>query len=238
MSETTPDRWAEVDRYLVELVVRPDPALEVGNRDAAAAGLPAIQVSAAQGAFLAGLVKIAGARKVLEIGTLGGYSTSWIAGALPAGGKVLSLELEAKHAEVARRNLQRTGVADRVEVRVGPALESLGRLPTDPLAPFDFVFIDADKVEYEEYLRGVLRVAHPGTVIVADNVVRQGAILDGSHPDARVGGIRRFLEAVARTSELEGTVVQMVGAKGYDGMAILRVRDGPRTERSAVGRPS
>lgn len=225
------ERWAEVDRYLAELVVRPDPALEAGNRDAAAAGLPSIQVSASQGAFLGLLAKIAGARTVLEIGTLGGYSTSWIARALPADGKVISLELEPKHADVARRNLERTGVSDRVEIRVGPALDSLRKLAGDPLAPFDFVFIDADKVEYTDYLRGVLPVTRPGTVIVADNVVRQGSIVDPAHADPRVGGIRRFLEETASSPELESVVLQMVGAKGYDGMAILRVRDAPAKRR-------
>jgi predicted O-methyltransferase YrrM len=225
MSDAMSERWAEVDRYVTDLVVRPDPALEAGNRDAAAAGLPSIQVSAPQGAFLGLLAKIAGARIALEIGTLGGYSTTWIARALPSDGKVVSLELEEKHAQVARRNLKRAGVSDRVEIRVGPALESLKQLPGDPLAPFDFVFIDADKVEYSDYLRGVLRVTHPGSVIVADNVVRQGSIVDPAHADPRVGGIRRFLEEVARTPELESDVIQMVGAKGYDGMAILRVRD-------------
>jgi predicted O-methyltransferase YrrM len=227
MNDAMADRWSAVDRYLSDLVVRPDPELEAANVDAAAEGLPSIQVSAVQGAFLALLVRISGARKVLEIGTLGGYSTSWMARALPAGGRVLSLELDSKHAAVARRNLERAGVGDRVEVRVGPALESLKRLVDDPLVPFDFVFIDADKVEYEEYLAGVLRVAHPGTVIVADNVVRQGSILEANHSDPRVGGIRRFLQRVAKTPELESDVLQMVGSKGYDGMAILRVRDPP-----------
>ncbi len=226
MTDALSERWAEVDRYLTDLVVRPDPAFEQGNRDAAAAGLPSIQVSAPQGAFLGLLVQISGARTALEIGTLGGYSTSWIARALPNGGRVVSLELEAKHAEVARRNLDRAGVGDRVEIRVGPALESLQRLAKDPLAPFDFVFIDADKIEYTDYLRGVLRVVHPGTVIVADNVVRQGSITEAAHADPRVGGIRRFLEEVARTPELNAVVLQMVGSKGYDGMAILRVQSG------------
>jgi predicted O-methyltransferase YrrM len=225
MNDAIAERWAAVDRYLSELIVRPDPSLEAANADAAAAGLPSIQVSTTQGAFLALLVKISNARNVLEIGTLGGYSTSWMARALPPGGRVLSLELDPKHADVARRNLERAGVGDRVEVRVGPALESLRQLVRDPLAPFDFVFIDADKVEYEAYLEGVLRLAHPGTVIVADNVVRQGSIVDAKHPDPRVGGIRRFLQRVAQTPELESDVLQLVGSKGYDGMAILRVRD-------------
>ncbi len=236
MRDAMPERWAEVDRYLTELLVRPPPELEQGNRDAAAAGLPAIQVSAAQGAFLALLVRISGARTVLEIGTLGGYSTGWIARALPPEGRVVSLELEPRHAEIARRNLERSGVSDRVDLRVGPALESLRALPKDPLAPFDFVFVDADKLQYADYLRGILPVARPGTVVVADNVVRQGAVVEAAHPDARVGGIRRFLEEVARTPELEAVVVQMVGAKGYDGMAILRVRDAAGRDRPSEAR--
>jgi predicted O-methyltransferase YrrM len=236
MSDAMSERWADVDRYVTDLVVRPDPALEAGNRDAAVAGLPPIQVSAPQGAFLGLLAKIAGARTALEIGTLGGYSTSWIARALPPEGKVISLELEPKHADVARRNLERAGVSDRVEIRVGSALESLRKLPGDPSAPFDFVFLDADKVEYADYLRGVLKIVRPGTVIVADNVVRQGSIVEPSHSDPRVGGVRRFLEEVARTPQLESVVVQMVGAKGYDGMAILRVRDAP-SKAGSLGVP-
>jgi predicted O-methyltransferase YrrM len=224
MSEPAAETWAEVDRYIADAVVHPDPVLEAGNRDAAAAGLPSIQVSAAQGAFLGLLVKISGARAVLEIGTLGGYSTSWLARALPPGGRVVTLELEPKHAEVARRNLERAGVADRVDIRVGRALDTLAKMEHDPLAPFDLVFVDAEKTEYSDYLAAVLRLAHPGTVIVADNVVRQGQILDRANSDPRVPAIRKFLETVGRTSELESVVVQMVGAKGYDGMAICRVR--------------
>jgi predicted O-methyltransferase YrrM len=222
---TDPDaaRWDAVDRYVTDLLVRPDPALDAANRDAETAGLPSIQVSAPQGKFLGLLVQISGARKVLEIGTLGGYSTAWLARALPPGGRVVSLELETKHAEVARRNLERAGVADRVEVRVGPAIESLRQLAHDPIVPFDLVFIDADKTEYTDYLTGSLALVRPGSVIVADNVVRQGAIVDPHHSDARVPGIRRFLEKLAATPGIESVVLQTVGSKGYDGMAIARV---------------
>lgn len=226
MTGPEPNRWTEVDRFLDALIVRPDAALTSANADAAAAGLPAIQVSPPQGAFLGLLVAISGARSVLEVGTLGGYSTIWMARALPSGGRLLSLELESKHAEVARRNLARAGVADRVEIRVGPALASMRALAADPRAPFDFVFLDADKTEYVDYLSEALRLSHPGTVIVADNVVRQGSIVDARSNDPRVAGIRRFLERVGTTPELRATVLQTVGEKGYDGMAILRVAEG------------
>jgi predicted O-methyltransferase YrrM len=232
MSETDVRRWAEVDRYITELLVRPDAALDAANSDAEAAGLPSIQVSAAQGALLGLLVRLSGARTVLEIGTLGGFSAIWMARALPPGGRLLSLEIDPKHADVARKNLERAGVADRVEVRVGPALETLRSLANDPRAPFDLVFLDADKVEYADYFSAVLPLSRPGTVIVADNVVRQGTIVDAGAADPRVGGIRRFLERAAATPGLLGTVVQTVGAKGYDGMAVLWVGAGARTETS------
>ena len=232
MSETDERRWAEVDRYITELLVRPDAALDAANSDAEAAGLPSIQVSAAQGALLGLLVRLSGARTVLEIGTLGGFSAIWMARALPPGGRLLSLEIDPKHADVARKNLERAGVADRVEVRVGPALETLRSLANDPRAPFDLVFLDADKVEYADYFSAVLPLSRPGTVIVADNVVRQGTIVDAGAADPRVGGIRRFLERAAATPGLLGTVVQTVGAKGYDGMAVLWVGAGARTETS------
>ncbi|HTW77891.1 MAG TPA: O-methyltransferase [Thermoplasmata archaeon] len=232
MSETDERRWAEVDRYITELLVRPDAALDAANSDAEAAGLPSIQVSAAQGALLGLLVRLSGARTVLEIGTLGGFSAIWMARALPPGGRLLSLEIDPKHADVARKNLERAGVADRVEVRVGPALETLRSLANDPRAPFDLVFLDADKVEYADYFSAVLPLSRPGTVIVADNVVRQGTIVDDGAADPRVGGIRRFLERAAATPGLLGTVVQTVGAKGYDGMAVLWVGAGARTETS------
>lgn len=222
-------RWADVDRYTTELLVRPDAALDAANRDAAAAGLPGIQVSAPQGRFLALMVGISGARRVLEIGTLGGYSTIWMARALPAGGRLISLELDPKHAEVARRNLARAGVGDRVEIRVGPALDSLRELARAPAAPIDLAFLDADKVEYADYLTGVVPLLSDRAVLVADNVVRQGAIVDADHPDPRVGGIRKFLARLAELGEFESTVLQTVGSKGYDGMAIARFR------RSATG---
>ncbi len=232
MTESDPALSPAVDRYIEQLLVRPDAALGAANADAAAAGLPSIQVSAPQGAFLALLARAIGARRVLELGTLGGYSTIWLARALPPEGRLLTLELDPHHADVARKNLARAGVADRVEVRVGPALESLRQMSRDPLVPFDLVFLDAEKTEYADYLRAVLTVSRPGTVIVADNVVRGGAVADAGSSDPRVLGIRRFFEQIAATPELEGTVLQTVGTKGYDGMAILRVRDSDAPTRT------
>lgn len=233
MSEEPPARWAEVDRYITELLVRPDAALEAANRDAGAAGLPSIQVSAPQGRLLALLVEISGARNVLEIGTLGGYSTIWMARALPLGGKLVSLELDATHAQVAAKNIARARLADRVEIHVGPALETLRELERRRAGPFDLVFVDADKLEYAGYLAGVVPLLRDRAVLVADNVVRNGGVIEPDHPDPRVGGIRRFLERLAAMAEFEADVIQMVGSKGYDGMAIARFRRTPGSAAAA-----
>ncbi len=215
--------WEAVDRYFVDLLALTDPALDETLRSMEAAGLPAIQVSALQGRLLYLLAQMQGAHRILEIGTLGGYSSIWLARALPLGGRLITLELEPRHAEVARANLERAHLSDRVEVRVGRAVDSLAQLHAEGSRPFDLVFIDADKESYPEYLTWALRLSRPGTVIVADNVIRNGTIVDAHHPDPRVQGIRRFFTLLAAEPRLVTAPVQMVGTKGYDGWAIVRV---------------
>lgn len=219
----TNETFASVDKALSDLFVGSDPVLDAALASSAEAGLPAIAVSANLGKLLCLLVEMASARRVLEIGTLGGYSTIWLARGLPSEGKILSLELEEAHAQVARANLERAGFADQTEVRVGRALDSLAQLEAEGTEPFDFVFIDADKESYPEYLQGAVALARPGTVIVADNIVRKGAVFDESRSDAVLEGIRRFLDDAAAHPRLSSTGLQIVGSKGYDGIAILRV---------------
>ena len=212
--------WDAVDRYASDLLVRPIDALDAARRAGDAAGLPAISVSAPQGKFLMLLAQTVGARRILEIGTLAGYSTIWLARALPPGGQLITLEYDPRHADVARANIARAGLADRVEVRVGRALEALPGLVVDE--PFDLIFIDADKPSTADYFRWALKLSRPGTVIVVDNVVRDGRLVD-ANGDGDVQGMRRFLEAAANEARVEGTVLQTVGVKGYDGFALLLV---------------
>jgi predicted O-methyltransferase YrrM len=219
-----PERYAEVDAYLEGLFGPPDAALEAGQQRAEGAGLPSISVSPAIGRLLHVLARACGARRILEVGTLAGYSTTWLARALPDDGHLVSLELDPTHAEVARDNLAAAGVGDLVEVRVGPALETLAQLADGSTEPFDLVFIDADKAPYAEYLEGALRLARPGTVVVADNVVRGGAVADGPAGDPAVAGIQRFLGLVASHPRVTASFVQTVGAKGHDGLCIAVVR--------------
>jgi predicted O-methyltransferase YrrM len=214
MTEPTPEA---VDTFLSELVARDDEALIRARRASDEAGLPSIAVSAPHGKFLRVLARTLGARRILEIGTLGGYSTIWLAGGLAPGGRLVTLEYSPKHAEVARANLARAGLAEFVEVRVGPALETLPALAADE--PFDLVFVDADKAPYAQYLDWAVRLTRPGGLVVADNVVRQGRVLDPGEDEA-VRGVRAYLEAMADDPRLEGTVLQTVGAKGWDGLAV------------------
>jgi predicted O-methyltransferase YrrM len=213
------ERWAAVDRYVTELLVRPDAAVDAALEASAAAGLPPAEVSPPQGKLLELLARAIAARSILELGTLGGYSTIWLARALPPGGRLVTLEVKPRCAEVARANLARAGLAGVVEVRVGPALDTLPQLD----GPFDLIFLDADKAESPDYLEWALRLSRPGTLIVADNVVRGGAVVDAASDDPRVRGIRRFNELVAADPRLEATVIQTVGSKGYDGFAVLLV---------------
>ncbi len=215
--------WTAVDRYLADLFVGPDPVLDAALDASAAANLPPINVSPVQGKLLSLLVTMTGATRVLEIGTLGGYSTIWLARGLPAGGRVVTLELDERHAAVARANIARAGFQDVVEVRVGRALDLLPQLAERSEGPFDLIFIDADKVSYPAYLDWAVRLARPGTVIVADNVVRDGAVADPRSTDESVRGVQRFNAAVAADRRLSATAVQTVGAKGYDGFALVVV---------------
>jgi predicted O-methyltransferase YrrM len=216
-------KWSAVDAYIVDKIATSDFALDVALAANAAAGLPPHDVSPPQGKLLYLLARMARARKVLEIGALGGYSTIWLARALPADGFVVTLEAVAKHAEVARENIRRAGLAGQVRVRVGPALESLPRIAEEGIGPFDFIFIDADKPRNADYLGWALRLARPGTVIVCDNVVREGAVLDRTSADPGVQGTRRMFDMIGKDTRLSATAIQTVGAKSWDGFAIAIV---------------
>ncbi len=218
----TKETWTGVDRYIEGLFIGTDVVLEAALKASDAAGLPQIAVSPAQGKLLCLLAKAMGARRILEIGTLGGYSTIWLARGLPPDGRLITLELDPKHAEVARGNLERAGVSALVEVRVGPALERLPALTSE--APFDLIFIDADKGGYTDYLSWAIKLSRAGTLIIADNVVRDGKITDASSTDANVQGIRRFNEALATETRVTATEIQTVGVKGYDGLAVIVVK--------------
>lgn len=215
--------WTAVDAYLADHLIAKDEVLEAALRDSEAAELPAIQVTALQGKMLQMFARMVGARRILEIGTLGGYSTIWLARALPEGGRLVTLEAAAKHAAVARKNLERAGVLGKVELREGPALETLPRLVAEGVGPFDLIFLDADKEHNAEYLQWALRLARVGTVIVTDNVVREGAVIDAASADPMVQGTRRFFEAVAAEPRVTATAIQTVGGKKYDGFALLIV---------------
>ena len=215
--------WSSVDEYLVSLFVPSDGDLDEALADSTAAGLPPISVAPNQGKFLELLARMQRSRRILEIGTLGGYSTIWLARALPRDGHLVTLELEPVHAEVARKNIDRAGLALVVEIQVGPAAASLEHLIDSKVEPFDFIFIDADKEGYPNYLELSLRLSRPGTVIVADNVVRDGEIVNTTSTDERVKGARTFLELAAADDRVEGTAVQTVGSKSYDGFALLVV---------------
>jgi predicted O-methyltransferase YrrM len=219
------ERWAAVEEYFTGLLFPPDAALDAALADSVAAGLPPINVSAAQGRFLALVVRMTGARRVLEIGTLGGYSGIWLARALPPGGRLVTLEVDPRHADVARRNFDRAGLSDRIDLRVGPAQDALPALVSEGTAPFDFIFVDADKPRYVEYLEWSIRLCRPGGVIVVDNIVRDGEVVNERSTDARVQGVRRFNAALATDPRVDATALQLVGAKGYDGFAMMIVKE-------------
>jgi predicted O-methyltransferase YrrM len=220
MNEET---WAAVDSYLAESLIPQDAVLAACLEANAAAGLPAIDVSPLQGKLLFLIAQIQGARRILEIGTLGGYSTIWLGRALAEDGRLVTLELNPKHAAVARANISRAGLAEKAEVIVGPASESLGRLHEVGGGPFDLIFIDADKSGYPGYLGWALKLCRPGTVIIGDNVVRRGEVANAGSTDEAVRGVQAFIDLVTREPRLAGTVIQTVGAKGYDGFLISRV---------------
>ncbi len=217
------ERWTAVDRYISDRLATSDPVLDSVLAANAAAGLPAIDVAPNQGKLLQLLALLVGARRILEIGTLGGYSTIWLARALPDGGRVVTLEADPRHVEVATANFARAGLADTIEVRPGPAAESLAQLAREGAEPFDLIFIDADKENCAEYLRWALKLSRRGSVIVCDNVVREGAVADATSTDVRVQGVRAFFEMAAAEPRLSATALQTVGSKGYDGFALALV---------------
>ncbi|HEX9370588.1 MAG TPA: O-methyltransferase [Roseiflexaceae bacterium] len=223
------DQWIAVDRYIADLFVPPDPALDAAIRATADAGMPPINVAPNQGQLLHILALSVGARSILEIGTLGGYSTIWLARALPAGGRLITLEAEPRHADVARANIARAGLAAVVEVRLGLALETLPQLAAEGRGPFDLVFIDADKPSTAAYFAWALRLTRRGSLIITDNVVRNGAVANAASADASVQGVRRFNAALAAEPRVTATVIQTVGSKGYDGLAIAIVTDDPKS---------
>ncbi len=217
--------WTDVDRFLTDTLLPHDPVFAEVLRAARDAGLPPINVSAPQGMLLHLLVRVLGARRVLEIGTLGGYSTIWMAKAVPEGGTVVTLELDPRHAEVAQRNFERAGVDGTVELRLGPALDSLAAIEREGGGPFDLVFVDADKPNYPEYVRWALRLARPGTVVVLDNAVVGGRILGPGPEDEIAAGTRRALEIMGEEPRLLVTALQTVDPRGYDGFAVALVTD-------------
>ncbi len=223
MTSPNEQKWNDIAQFLAQALFPSDPALEAALKDSAAAGLPPIQVSACLGRFLQLLAEIQGARRILEIGTLGGYSTIWLARGLPPDGHLVTLEIDPHHAEVARANVKRAGLSRIVELRVGPALESLGKLIAEGAGPFDFIFIDADKSGTPDYLLSARRLSRVGTLIVIDNVIRKGALLDPNTNDPAVLGMKKAIQMLGELPGLAATAIQTVGSKGYDGFAIARV---------------
>jgi predicted O-methyltransferase YrrM len=217
------ETWTAVDRYLTDLLQLSEPALEAALAASAAGGLPPINVTPTQGRLLQLLARIQHAQNILEIGTLGGYSTIWLARGLSAGGRLMTLESEPKHAEVAHANLVRAGLADVVELRMGRALETLPQLAAEGRGPFDLIFIDADKPGTADYFAWALKLSRPGSLIIVDNVVRKGALVDAASSDPNVRGMRRFCDALAAEKRVSATVLQTAGSKGYDGLALVLV---------------
>ncbi len=215
--------WSEVDQYIEDALMHSDTALDWVLQSIAEAGLPAISVSPPQGKFLHLLARIQCARRILEIGTLGGYSTIWLGQALPKDGKLITLEIDAKCAEIAGANIERAGLSKIVELRLGPGVDTLSKLVDDGSAPFDLIFLDADKSGYPDYLKWSLKLSRRGTVIVADNVVRNGAVVDATTDDANVIGVRRFNELLSAEPRISSTTIQTVGNKGYDGFSFILV---------------
>jgi len=223
MKKNSQALWTAVDRYFIDLLAPADAQLDAALKANRKAGLPAIDVSPLQGKFLHVLVQMMQAKRVLEIGLLGGYSTIWMARALPRGGRIVSLEFEPRHAEVARANLRRAGLLRRVEIRVGPALASLPQLKAEGAGPFDFIFIDADKENNPQYLEWAIKLSRRGTVIVVDNVARHGTVIEAKSKAPDIRGTRRCLEMMAAHPRLSAVALQTVGVKGLDGFAMAVV---------------
>lgn len=215
--------WTSVDDYVTELFVPPDKALASALKASRAAGLPGIQVTPSEGKLLFMLAKMNHARNILEIGTLGGYSAIWLGRALPKGGKLITLEFDAKHADVARKNIERAGLSKVVEIRLGKAMDTLPRLAKEKAGPFDLFFIDADKPNNTNYFNWALKLSRPGSLIIVDNVVRSGAVIDPKSKDESVQGVRKFNKAMAAEPRVMAVEIQTVGSKGYDGMAFALV---------------
>lgn len=215
--------WSSVDRYLSEALSLSDPVLEAALRASSAAGLPEINVAPNQGKLLNLLARSVQAKRILEIGTLGGYSTIWLARAVQAGGRVISLEFDPRHAEVARANLTHAGLSQVAEVRVGKALDTLPKIADEGLEPFDFTFIDADKSNIPDYFRWALRLSRPGGMIVVDNVIRRGQVIEVDSDDPDVQGVRKLNELLAREPRVSATSIQTVGVKGYDGLTLALI---------------
>lgn len=220
----TQELWTAVDQYFATELFPNDRVLDSALEAIGAAGLPAISVSPSQGKLLQMLAQLVGARSILEVGTLGGYSTIWLARALPPGGRLITLEVDPRHAEVAQQNISRAGLQHVVEVMVGDAREILPQLVAEQRARFDLIFIDADKPNIPAYFKRALELARPGALIIVDNVVRNGAVVDSNSEDPSVQGVRRFVELLRREPGASGTVIQTVGSKGYDGLAVVIVR--------------
>jgi predicted O-methyltransferase YrrM len=216
--------WTDVDEYFIQQLAPPDDVLTEALAASAAAGLQPISVTAAQGKLLHLLARMIGARRILEIGTLGGYSAIWLGRALPPDGRLVTLEINPAAADVARQNLARAGLADRVDLMLAPAAESLRRLAADRVEPFDLVFIDADKASSDSYFVAALGLSHTGTIIIVDNVVRDGAVADAESTDPNILGIRRLMALIPHEPRVDATAIQTVGSKGYDGFLMARVR--------------
>jgi predicted O-methyltransferase YrrM len=217
------EQWTAVDHYISDSLLPPDATLDTAVAACEAAGLPSIAVSPAQGKFLHLVARMLRAQNILEIGTLGGYSGIWLARALPPNGRLITLEVDPKHAEVARANFARAGLSSQIELRLAPALETLPKLAAEKRGPFDLIFIDADKPNIPAYFTWALQLARPGGVIIVDNVVRKGALADPADPDPAVQGVRRLHEMLAAEPRISATTLQTVGVKGYDGLTIAFV---------------
>jgi predicted O-methyltransferase YrrM len=223
----TQDQWSAVDRYINEMLIPSDPALDAALEASSAAGLPAYAVSPSQGKLLYLLAQIQGARNILEIGTLGGYSTIWLARAMQPGGRLVTLEADSKHADLARANIARAKLSHVVELRLGAALDTLPQLVAEGRGPFNLIFIDADKQNNPGYFAWALKLSRKGSVIIVDNVVRDGAVLDPSSTDRDIQGIRRLNELLAAEPRVTATAIQTVGNKGYDGFTLILVTADP-----------
>jgi predicted O-methyltransferase YrrM len=223
MSDMTQELWTNVDQYFSSSLLGSDPILEGVLEASAKAGLPLIAVSPNQGKLLQMLAQILDARSILEIGTLGGYSTIWLARGMRPGGRLVTLEIDPAHAAVAQANFHRAGLGGVIELRVGSALDTLPRVAADGGGPFDLIFIDADKANIPAYFEWAVKLSRPGALIIVDNVVRDGNVIDAESSDASIKGVRRFVEMLGARDDMSGTAIQTVGTKGYDGFAIVRV---------------